>query len=265
MKTKVCLILVVLVLGSGMLIAEDYMTRVYDLKWRSAREMAEILSGFDIRFEYSATFNTLTVQGTEPQHSVVSELLKKYDVAPRNIELRFYLLRASTEGEGIKNGLPENVRAVIDDIRDLTKYRSFELVDSPVMRLIEGRSAKVYGGGAVSYSVDLQRSQVIEDESGLRVRIDRFSLELAMTTAFSNGSMIYEAEKVRQALEKEDTRLPLQPLKTKAGLNTSFTIADGETLVLGASMLEGEGPAISRKDGEPRWAVVTVVTAVVEK
>src|SRR5436309_11292244 len=75
--------------------------RIYEIKWRNAEEIAKLLRGFVGGFiDASESFNTVTVVGSEKEHEVISALLRKYDVPARTIEFQFYIIRATTSGEG---------------------------------------------------------------------------------------------------------------------------------------------------------------------
>lgn len=233
----------------------EYETRVYKVKWRSAEDLTQILHGFDIGVSSSRSFNTLTVTATLAQHNVVTELLRKYDVSARSIELQFYLLKATTQDGGLRNGVPEEVRKVIEEVGALTKYKSFELVDAPILRALEGKRATISGEGAIPYTVRMGHNSIIDTGKGLQIRVDPFSVSFKFMKGYSSASTVKESSGGEGLLETGSKAAPPQYVETTTtGIETAFTIADGETIVLGASKLEGGGESDS-------WAVISVVTA----
>ncbi len=209
--------------------------KIYEIKWRSAEDLARLLLGFASHISTSERFNTLTATATEKDHEVISALIRKYDVAARTIEFQFYLIKASTAGEGIKDGLPDKVRKVINEVAALTRYKSFELLDGPVLRTNEGKGASLSGKGQYFYTVALGAGggSIVTTEQGKRqIRVDVFAIQFSIPVAASEQKPIFK----------------------DVGVSTSFTIGDGETVVLGASQIQQE----SR---EPGAAIITVVTA----
>ena len=210
--------------------------RIYEIKWRNAEEIAKLLRGFVGGFiDASESFNTVTVVGSEKEHEVISALLRKYDVPARTIEFQFYIIRATTSGEGIKDGLPEKIRRVINEVAALTRYKSFELLDAPVLRTNEGKGAQLSGKGHYFYTLIFAAGGaaiVTADQGKRQIRADHFGINFAIPVGMSEQKPIFK----------------------DVGVSTAFTIGDGETVVLGASQIQQEAR-------EPGAAIITVVTA----
>ncbi len=232
MKTLIRMKLAVCLLGVTMAQAQIE-TRVYELKWRSAEEISEILRGFSIRLETSPSFNTLTVAGEPEKLALVEGILEKFDVAARDFELQFYLLKASSQEGGIKNGIPEKIAEVIGELSSLTKYKSFELIDAPNLRASEGKRAEINGQGAISYNIAIARNAIIDSDGETRIRFDPIEINFRVPVGYKEGRVVYGGH---------------------AGVRTSLTVADQETVVLGASRLK-------EADKDEGVAVVTILTA----
>lgn len=217
-------------------------SRIYEIKWRSARDIAGILSGIFLVLAISDTYNAMTIQARPEQHPLVQELIRKYDVPAKTIEFQFHMLRASRDGQGIKNGLPEHIQRVLKEVASLTKYDSFELVDTPMLRATEGKNARVSGKGTFYYHLIVGHPTIVKSDPNKElIRVDEFAINFEIP-------------------EGRDEKGPI--FKT-VGVQTSFTIQDGETIVLGASQIQQE--VIVRQAGFQKIgageAIVTVVTA----
>jgi hypothetical protein len=215
---------------------EELVSKIYQMKWRSADEIAGVVEGFrdgQTHISVSASFNTLTIRTNEKNHILIGELIRKYDVPAKTIEFQFYLIKATAAAEAMKDGLPEKIRKVMTEVAGLTRYKGFESMDAPVLRVSEGKAAHLMGKGHYFYGIALKGVRIVQSDTGKRqIRVDEFGINFSIPTGYS---------------EK-------QYLIRDIGVNTSFTIADGETIVVGASQIREES-----KDQVA--ALITVVTA----
>jgi hypothetical protein len=229
--------------------------KIYDIKWRDPEEISELLMPFASfpGHEFvgaNPAFKTVTVRGTPEILAVIDGLIKKYDVPARELEFQFFLLRGRKTGTGVKDGVPEDIRKVLEDVSSLTAFKSFDLIDSPIVRATEGRPVSVDSkGDNISGRIDLSPPVLVTTDSGtLQIRIDRFQLRCE----FPGYEVLAPPEP-----GQEPQRIGEGKYRT-AGMETSFRIADGETIVVGSSGVRGVG-------SEPGDAVIAVVRAKVLK
>lgn len=216
---------------------EKVVPKVYEIKWRSASEIEQLVLGFRgyiHNIAHSDSFKTLTVTATEKGHAVIAELIRKYDVPAKTIEFQFYLVKASASGEGIKDGLPDKIRKVLNEVAALTRYKSFEMLDAPTVRISEGKKAGLSGKVPYFYYLDFGEGiAIVTMEQGKRqIRVNEFGINFAVPSG-------YEGQK---------------PLFREVGVHTSFSLGDGETIVVGASQIQEEAKS-------PGAAIIIVVTA----
>src|SRR5437867_2864255 len=163
---------------------EEVVLRLYPIKWRSPDEMERLISGFATRTTASS-LRTLTVLATEKNQAAIAELIRKYDVPDKSIDFQFYLIKASAAGEGIKDGVPEKIRRVIGDISGLTRYRSFELLDAPLLRAREGKESSVSGKGVYFYTLGFwgRGPWIVSDEKKPQIHVDVFQISFSIPSA----------------------------------------------------------------------------------
>ena len=151
-------------------------TKVYDVKHKQAKDIARLLIGLDSKTDPHAqifldtrsvndAFNTFTVRALPEGHAVVADIIQKYDVPDKTIEFQFFLIRANTTGEGLKNGVPEKVQKALKDVASLTRYKGFELIDAPFIRIKERHMASIDGKGIYSYDIDIIAPKIAVEEA----------------------------------------------------------------------------------------------------
>jgi hypothetical protein len=129
--------------------------------------------------------------------------------------------------------------------RSLTQYQSFELVDTPVIRANEGNEASVAGKSLFYYTIRLGRVGVTSapdaakstGETKHQIRIDDLSIQFEVPR--TAGEMGHE-----------------KIAYSNAGVRTDVVLADGETIVLGASQIRQD----AKEAGD---ALISILTAKV--
>ncbi len=222
---------------------EEKETKVYEVKWRNVQDLEFMLTPFIDEARHviaNPSFRTITVIAAPPVQAVIAQLIRKYDQPRRQVEFQFYLLRGYRVGEGVKDGVPEPVRAVLRDVSSLTTFKAFDLLDSPVVRAMEGGEVVVDSAGELVGRIGMSAPVVIAPESGkAEIRIDQFSLT-------------YEAASRPETKKEGQTTVSFQFRPVR--LQTAFSIKDGETIVIGSSRVQEAGKA----GGD---AIVAVVSA----
>jgi hypothetical protein len=243
MIRKVFYLLIIALLVAAPVVAqnkEGITAKVYEVKNRKVDDIAKLLVGLDVDLEsrsINSAFNTFTVRADQQGHTTVEELIRKYDIPVRTIEFQFFFIKASTMGEGLKDGLPEKVQKAMKEVASLTRYKGFELIDSPYLLTREGSSqSSMSGEGIYNYRIIMTDPEITTDETlgnRRRIKIWQFNVEFNSLTVLPDGK------------------------KTKmdaAQLSTALSIDEGVVTVIGASQIGREG-----KDSGA--AIITIVTA----
>jgi hypothetical protein len=233
-----CLLIIAFMVAAPVLAQqkEGITAKVYEVRNRRVDDIAKLLVGLDVDLvnaSINPAFNTFTVRASEQGHATVAELIRKYDIPIRTIEFQFFLIKATTSGEGLKDGIPERIQRALKDVALLTRYKGFELIDAPFIRTKEGvNSASLDGRGIYSYDLSMMFPQITTEETKRQISISSFFIRFNIPAVNPEG--------------KSFTR--------NVALNTPFSIFEGEIVALGASQIEREGK-------DPGSAIITVVTA----
>ncbi len=257
MKRRVCAMTVLLLLFCAPPVTAQEVNRepvVLKMTWIDAQQMVQLLElFFHGRIYANEALNSIAFFGSDEEKALIEEFVKRYDVAPAGLEFQFYVLRASTGGEGLRDGVPDFVRKVLREVGALTRFSSFELIDSPVIRAREGRKTNISGQGPLAYEIGLNPKLVVREGQTRSIRVDDCRVQYRLLRGYTVGDQVVDAAKAEAEMEKQGVQYVVKPIYKTAGLQTSFVIGDGETVVLGASRM----PAKQDED----WAIITVVTA----
>ncbi len=244
MKSACAFVILTLLVAAAPAQPAEPQTQFYELKWTSTQVMTSLLQplmrGGGALLEQNPELGVLVVRGTPDDHSLVRQLLARFDKPVRDLEFQIFIVEARPEGSGLEDGVPDRVRQVIEEVGALTRYRSFQLIDSPVIRTSVGRPARISGSGPVDYNVNLVTSSIVEDAEPWQIRVADFNIQ------FEIG---------RQQSATAGSEGP-PPRVTGSRVSSSFTVDDGGLIVLGASRTDR--PVSGRGEDV---AIVTVIQA----
>jgi hypothetical protein len=128
------------------------------------------------------------------------------------------LLRGATTGNSEIVGLPKNAEKAIKDMRDFLPFKSYRLLDSALLRVQDVGKSRLSG-----------------------IPPQQYEVRVAYRTLPNGKLSIWEFKIVAMKLPGT-TPLPpgVAPEAERAIIDTSFTIALGETIVVGSSKLGGD-------------------------
>jgi hypothetical protein len=242
MKRRLALIPILMLLAAPLGRSQQepkFTTKVYYVKWQRASEMVRMLGPFHGTLSASDALNTVTAMTDEQGHALVAATIQRYDTRPRTIEFQFYLIRASsTAGSGspaAADGLPDKIRRVVGEVAALTRFRTFELLDAPVLRATEGRGTQLSGKSTYFYRLGLGGGRgpsiVALDETKRQIIVDEFQVTFSIPVDMGDAKLAFR----------------------DVGVSTALSLQDGETVVVGSSRIQEQGK-------ESAIAMITVVT-----
>ena len=165
--------------------------KIFKLQYADANRVANLLRPLGIMVNAESQSNVLAVTGSPQTISAVEDALKKLDVpsAPvKNVELTGYLLLASPQGSDTPD-VPE-LASVIKELRSLSPFKSYKLLESFNLRDRDGEQGHVQGflsglsqkpgplSGpyAPSYTFGFNRLSIRSSGSSSTVRLDGIGL-----------------------------------------------------------------------------------------
>lgn len=136
----------------------------------------------------------------------------------RNQLFQVILLRGATTGSEEIAGLPKNAEKAVHDIRDFLPFKSYKLLDSGLLRVMDSGKTRLDGIPPQQYEVRVAYRDL------------------------PNGKLSIWDFNIVAVKPANATPLPhgVAPEAERAVINTSFTIDIGETIVVGSSKLGGD-------------------------
>lgn len=144
--------------------------------------------------------------------------------SPRNQNLQILLLSASLKpGTTAGPEIPENAQKALNDLKKFLPFKSYQLVDGAWLSATEGKvaQARLAGSGGATYKVALRFRSTGEGESRT-LFVEAFDLEQEIVVQMQEGPKFGGRDLI----------------------GTTFSIKEGETIVVGTSKADGADGAL---------------------
>ncbi len=203
--------IVMLALAAVPLAAQPGETKVYKARHRPAIELVGVLPD---NYRYSREFNTITLTGPAERIKLAETILQQYDTPPRQAEFTLRVLEA-----GAQPGPNDAADLVPAELKSMLRYARYGLRDSALLRGVEANNLTIALAGNLSGQM-------------------RFSVQEVQPAPLVSLSInIYGPPAISKVDGKEASRTPTL-------LQTTATMKSGETVVLGASKMQGGTAAL---------------------
>lgn len=150
--------------------AKQQRTVIKQMMYTDVREVAPILKMLDVKFELMPEQSAIVLRASNVGDlETALKLLDNLDAPTPDLELTVFILSGSKE-KTAGSHLPEDLRPITDKLGQLFSYRSFELLDTILLRAKNGRAAEVMGGlrqgsgGSNDYSLRFRRARIVPQE-----------------------------------------------------------------------------------------------------
>jgi hypothetical protein len=130
---------------------------------------------------------------TAQKLAAAEELLRRLDVAPRNVELMFHIVAGGAATQATGNTLPSDLEPVVKQLRSSFPFPAYRLLDTAMVRTRDGSDGSIDGSlpTGARYSIAFQPIRVTE-ESPRQVRINNLRLRHYFVTGRTEKGNITE-------------------------------------------------------------------------
>lgn len=207
--------------------------RLFEIKHADVRAVAQVLQVFNVQMQRDDRLRAITVNASSEALRAIEEMIKRIDVPqPGNVETTIYLLAGAEQGPA--GEMPADLSPVITQLRAISAYKSFRLMDTMVVRGRPAQRLTVSGIVPVKISandrVDAQTHVMIggidvtSDEKGRTIRISSLNVSMQIPT----GRMTEKGG----------------PEYSRAGVETDIDIREGQKVVVGKSNMAGTNQSL---------------------
>jgi len=124
-------------------------TRIFDIKFTDVSLLARVLSVFGAQINPSPELHVLSVRAPKEIMPAIADAIQRLDVPPppppptKSVELTIYVINAADQPDGAP--LPAPLQPVINQLRTVLSYKGFQVVDTQVIRGMNGRQVQSSG------------------------------------------------------------------------------------------------------------------------
>jgi hypothetical protein len=171
--------------------------------------------------------------GAEPAiQEKIARALAKEDAFPQTQSFQVLLLAAGTKAGSSGLEIPANAQKALADLKGFLPFKNYQLLDAVWMRATQDRLVigRVTRGGGADYQVRL-RFRNLGGPQERSLFVDAFSLMEEPSVPKPPAADKKEGEAVT-------------PRPSRALIDTSFSLKEGETIVVGTSKVDGADEAL---------------------
>lgn len=230
-------LLLTILAAAALLMADDApskqppsVQKIFKLQYADANRVANLLRPLGIVVNAESQSNVLAVTGSPQTISAVEDALKKLDVPStpeKNVDLTGYLLLGSSQGSDTPD-VPE-LASVIKELRSLSPFKSYKLLESFNLRDRDGERGRVQGF-LPGFSPTPIKSAAVPFVPSYDFGFNRLSV------SSSSGSPVVRLDGVRLQV----TIVPA----SSARIDTDIDIREGQKVVVGKTNANGADQAL---------------------
>jgi len=147
----------------------EWPTQVFELRYADPDQIRETLGLFNAQVTAVEALGLLTVRAPENVMPAIEEVIGRLDVPRRNVELTVHVLGADLPADSPKP-MPEELESIVAELEDLFSYQDFQLVETLVVRGVDGH--RIQSTGNVPSIVEGTEYASYQLLSTLQVRTD---------------------------------------------------------------------------------------------
>ena len=194
------------------------------------REVAKMLNVLNVQYAMDEARNTLILRAKDKDMDTALAVIEALDAPRPSLDLRVFVVAASKEGTP-RGNMPQGLTRAIEELKQVFGYRSFSLLDTGYLRVLQGRRGQLQGGitlhgerQASTYHVEFNKVQLEpdlenEDTAQQKVRVHGLSF----------GLREHGEDKGFRAYIRADVQFLVGQ---KAVVGSSTPAGSGETLLL---------------------------------
>src|SRR5262245_53425267 len=196
---------------------KEWQTRIFDIKYANLMELQQILGLFraDIRSPQvgpNGTLRALSVRAPKEIMPAIEETIRRFDVPPppkKSVELTMFVVSATQQPSAAT--MPPALQPVITELRKVLSYTGFQLLDTMIIRGVDGETPN-YNGLLPPFASGISNPIPYSFRAILRLHIN---------------------EQKEPILRLDDMRFNARTNFGEVGLSTDVEVPRGQQVVVG--------------------------------
>lgn len=217
--------------------------KVIPLKYGVPSRVAHLLGDLGVNLMADDTLKVVTVTGNASLVEDVEEAIKKLDVPPpraRSLDITAYFLLGTRQTVEDAN-VPKELDEVINQLKRVLSYQGFHLLDSALIRTMDGESAVVSGvansqGEKADFHFGFNHAQIIQEGNATTIRIRDLNFVMERPESSVETKEIVTRQPKTSAQIRTDIDLP-EGVKVVVGKTSFYTPDNALVLVLTAKVV----------------------------
>jgi hypothetical protein len=216
---------------AGLAFAQDqpkFVQRTVDVKYADAERIARFVNAYPgVNVRSDSSLHAIIISGPPEGVASVEALVKKFDVAPANVELTVYLI--SGNSHDATDDLPKDLASTAKQLHGVFAYKSYRILQSFILRDRENGRGNGTGtsgtlpNSSAAYNFHYQ-SITVSSGTPRIVHIDNAQFSVSTPTGNRNdkGNAIVDTSTI----------------------NTDLDVGEGQKVVVGKSNVHGSDDAL---------------------
>ncbi len=186
-------------------------TEIIKLKYKEASQIGLLLFTFKSKegqVQWNRSLNIITITDYPENIEKMLNLIKKFDVKPKQIEFKIRLILAEISKKSKSVNIPELAK-LLKELKSLLKYNSYQLLDSSYLKTSETKYSSIRLGGTYSFNLSVKNLRFVKEQKSETISFEIF-------------------------LKKDKKTL----------INSNLSLKNGETTVVGVSKMSGDNKGL---------------------
>lgn len=185
-------------------------------------EAESVLRLLGVHYALKPDQNLIVLRGESYAVETAIKVIDVLDEPRPSIDLHVHVLSASKQGQA---DVPKDLEAAVGQLRNIFGYSGFEVLDTIMLRVLEGRQGRTDGGIRLGdntarngYRFSFQKISVVPDDGFNNIRIKGLKFDVSGQGDGSSRASLMTDVQIREG--------------QKAVVGSSTPQGDGETLIL---------------------------------
>jgi hypothetical protein len=237
-----------MLMAAGLAFAQEQpVHKTIELKYADANRMMGLLQRatqyLGVQVSDDSAFHLIFLHGPEKAVAEAEAMIKKYDVAPSNIELTVYMVSGTADAKMTTDEVPADLGPTVKQLHGLFPYKSYRVLQSFVLRVREGHDGRDSGTLKAPDYARIQPLKNPADRAEVNASYD-FRFQNITLSGGSPRAIHVNGMSLNIATPTGKTDKEGRPEQASSSISSDLDANEGQKIVVGKSNLHGSEDAL---------------------